>query len=184
MVYASLLNDSHHMHMTFLHSLGDKTVDTMATEQMDFSEVTDKVDCFEYVVNRHAWPPKRDQKDRGKVDREKKRQKPNNFRTRLDSINDPNHSPECKLPKNIKFGALFEKANKDGIEPVLHPDGSIKCNNWHYRRCCIKICRFRDSHKEEPTEDEKEKGQECLKKPVDRYQENAGKKEGKKKDGD
>ena len=72
MVYASLWNDFHRRHMAFLHSLGDKAVDVMATDQMDFSKVTDKMECFEYVVNRPAWLPKRDQKDREKIDREKK----------------------------------------------------------------------------------------------------------------
>lgn len=181
MVYASLLNDYHRRHMTFLHSLGDKAVDAMATDQMDFSKVTEKMDCFEYVVNRPAWLPKRDHKDREKVEKEKKRQKPNNFRPRLDSVNNPNHAPECKIPENIKFGALFEKSNRDGIEQVPHPDGSIKCNNWHYRGWCIKTCRFEDSHKKELTDDEKAKGKEYLMKLVEKYKNNAVKKEGEKK---
>lgn len=112
----------------------------------------------------------------------KKRQKPNNFRPRLDSVNNPNHAPECKIPENIKFGNLFEKTNRDGIEQVKHPDGSIKCNNWHYSGWCIKTCRFGDSHKKELTEEEKVKGKEYLKKLVEKYKKNAGKKEGEKKD--
>lgn len=130
MEYSSLLNDFHRRHMTFLHLLGDKTVDAMATEQMDFSKVMDKLDNFEYVVNRPGWLPKRDQKDCEKVDRDKnKPQKLNNFRSHQDTINKPNYTPECKLHENIKFEAIFEKVNKHGIDPVPHPDGSIKCNN-------------------------------------------------------
>ena len=169
MLFASLLNDFHRRHMTFIHSLEDKQVSSMAVEQMDFSRVTKKLDSFEYVVNRPSWIPKRDPKDRQKQDNDKnKRQKPNNgFRAKAESINNPKQDPDLKLPAGMKFGDVFK--DKYGIEPVEHPDGTKKCNNWHYRGWCIKDCKFGDSHNKELTEDEKKKCKEYVTKLVERY---------------
>ena len=142
MLFASLLNDFHRRHMTFIHSPGDKQVTSMAIEQMDFSKITNKIDCFEHVVNRPSWIPKRDPKDRHKQENDNnKRQKPNNgFKARVETINNAKQDPALKLPTGMKFGDVFR--DRDGVEAVDHPDGTKKCNNWHYRGWCIKDCRY------------------------------------------
>lgn len=64
MFYASLGDDYHRRHHTFLHSLEFKEIDQMATDHMNFSEVTDRIDRFEYVIHRPTFIPRKRPQDK------------------------------------------------------------------------------------------------------------------------
>ena len=64
MFFASVANDYHRRHQTFLHSLEFKDTDKMANEHMDFNNVTGRVDTFEYVVHRPTFIPRKHPQDR------------------------------------------------------------------------------------------------------------------------
>ena len=140
MFFASVVNDYHRRHQTFMHSLSFKNIDEMAKEQMDFQHLTKRVENFEYVVHKPSFLPKKRPQDNNKQDYSIiKKRKLNNFTRKtnqnqqkfIDSINNEKHRPDLKLPENIKFRSDFYRKNRDDIDPVPHPYGSIKCNNWH-----------------------------------------------------
>lgn len=80
-----------------------------------------------------------------------------------ETINNPKHQEELKIPEGVKFGDLFEPSNRNGIDGIPHPDGSLKCNNWHYRGWCKKSgCKFKKSQNKDLTEEEVTEGKKFV----------------------
>ena len=180
MFYASLCDDYHRRHQTFIHSLEFKEVDRMAVDHMNFEELTDRIDRFEYNVHRPTFIPRKRPQDREQDDRKKKRHKPNDPKggKYSDSVNNPNLADEMKVPEGVKFGDIFNRKNKEGIEKtehkgaIKHPDGSVKCNNWHHRGWCLKTCHFSDSHEKTLSDEEKADGKKYVESLLENYKKN------------
>ena len=189
MFFASVANDYHRRHQTFIHSLEFKNMDEMARDHMNFSNVTDRIDTFEYVIHRPTFIPKKRPQDREQKDQ--KEQKPGAGggdrykRRRFDdkktgppreTMNNPKHNSDLKIPDGVKFGDLFQPDNREGIEGVPHPDGTLKCNNWHYRDWCKKEgCKFEKSYDKELTGEEITKGKKYKEALYEKFKKNGEK---------
>ena len=91
-------------------------------------------------------------------------------------MNNPKHNSDLKIPDGVKFGDLFQPDNREGIEGVPHPDGTLKCNNWHYRDWCKKEgCKFEKSHDKELTEEEITKGKKYKEALYEKFKKNGEK---------
>ena len=180
--YTSIACDYHRRVMTHLKTCGHGKFEKINFRQLYFDKIFQNLEDEPYAIRIPTWARELNSKKRqlevgggtpsnggggnpgpGKGKPKKPKREKGNF-----VVNEDKKLVNL-IPEDITYQQLFHPENRKYVKNTPHPDGSIKCNNWHHRRNCDDKCNFLASHSKILTDDEKEKAKVYVEKLVNKY---------------